>query len=64
MPSNYDCYDELFEALRGCSELHDNLADSYFKSGNNGMPWGIWDPQYQPVGVCKVKEYVDQQGGM
>jgi len=56
-PSNYDQYDELFEALCNCTELHDNLADFYFKSGNNGMPWGIWDPKYQPVGVVKVKPY-------
>ncbi|MCL0088933.1 methyltransferase domain-containing protein [Dehalococcoidia bacterium] len=54
-PSNYDQYDELFEALCNCSELRDNLADFYFKSGNNGMPWGIWDPKYQPVGVVMVK---------
>ena len=54
-PSNYDRYDELFEALRNCNELRDNLADFYFKSVNNGMPWGIWDPRYQPVGVVKVK---------
>jgi SAM-dependent methyltransferase len=54
-PSNYDCYDELFEALRNSSELRENLADFYFKSGHNGMPWGIWDPKYQPVGVVKVK---------
>ncbi len=54
--SNYDCYDELFDALRNCGELRDNLADFYFKSGDNGMPWGIWDPKYQPVGVCKVKK--------
>lgn len=55
-PSNYEQYDELFTALRGCAELRDNLSDSYFKSGDNGMPWGIWNPQYQPVGVCKVKK--------
>lgn len=54
-PSNYDRYDELFEALCNCTELRDNLADFYFKSGNNGMPWGKWDPKYQPVGVVKVK---------
>ena len=56
-PSNYDQYDELFEALCNCTELRDNLADLYFKSGNNGMPWGKWDPKYQPVGVVKVKPY-------
>ena len=56
LPSNYDHYDELFAALRDCAELRDNLAKFYFESGNNGMPWGIWDPQYQTVGVCKVKQ--------
>jgi len=55
--SNYDQYDELLEMLRDCAELRDNLADFYFKSGNNGMPWGVWDPKYQPVGVVKAKRY-------
>ena len=54
-PSNYEHYDELFAALRDCAELRDNLASFYFRSGENGMPWGKWDPQYQPVGVIKVK---------
>ena len=57
-PSNYERYDELFEALKNCIELRDSLARFYFKSGNNGMPWGIWDPKYQPVGVVKVKPNV------
>ncbi|GAB4483947.1 MAG: hypothetical protein Kow0088_27330 [Anaerolineales bacterium] len=54
-PSNYDRYAELMEALRNCAELRDNLASFYFRSGENGMPWGIWNPQYQSVGVLKVK---------
>jgi SAM-dependent methyltransferase len=53
--SNYADYDPLFEALRNCAELSDNLASFYARSGENGMPWGKWDPQYQPVGVCKIK---------
>ena len=53
--SNYEQYDSLFEALRSSEELRKNLASFYFRSGNNGMPWGEWDPQYQPVGICKVK---------
>jgi len=53
--SNYDQYDRLFEALQNNSELQDNLASFYFRSGDNGMPWGEWDPAYQPVGICKVK---------
>jgi SAM-dependent methyltransferase len=55
-PSNYDQYEDFMDALRGCTELRENLAKFYFLSGDNGMPWGRWDPQYQPVGVCKVKQ--------
>lgn len=55
-PSNYERYEDLFEALRDCAELRDNLASFYSKSAKNGMPWGVWDPQYQPVGVCKIKQ--------
>lgn len=54
-PSNYSLYNELFAQLRDCRELRENLAKFYFRSGDNGMPWGRWDPQYQPVGVCKIK---------
>jgi SAM-dependent methyltransferase len=54
-PANYDRYDETVAALRGCAELRDNLATFYSRSGDNGMPWGKWDPQYLPVGVLKIK---------
>lgn len=56
VPSNYEHYEQLFVALQNCAELRDNLAGFYARSGDNGMPWGVWDPQYQPVGVCKVKQ--------
>ncbi len=54
-PDNYDRYDELFDKLKHNAELRDNLAGFYFKSGDNGMPWGKWEPQYQPVGVCRPR---------
>jgi SAM-dependent methyltransferase len=54
--SNYDRYDEHFAALRDNRELREGLAAFYYRSGKNGMPWGRWDPLYQTVGVCKVKE--------
>jgi SAM-dependent methyltransferase len=54
-PSNYHRYDELFQALRNCAELRDGLASFYYHSNDTGMPRGVWDPQYQPVGVCKIK---------
>lgn len=53
--SNYHRYDELHARLRNCAELRTRLADFYYQSADNGMPWGWWAPQYQPVGVCKVK---------
>jgi SAM-dependent methyltransferase len=53
--SNYGEYDHLMDMLRDNRELRDGLAGFYFRSGNNGMPWGIWDPKYQSVGVKRVK---------
>jgi hypothetical protein len=55
IPSNYDQYDRLINDLQNSEELKDNLASFYFHSGDNGMPWGKWDPKYQPVGICKIK---------
>jgi SAM-dependent methyltransferase len=53
--SNYEQYDRLLESLRANAELRTDLAAFYYRSGKNGMPWGKWDPQYQTLGVCKVK---------
>jgi SAM-dependent methyltransferase len=53
--SNYEDHDKLFAALKENRELRVGLAGFYKTSGNCGMPWGKWDPQYIPVGVCKVK---------
>jgi SAM-dependent methyltransferase len=53
--SNYEQYDRLLESLRASAELRTNLAAFYYRSGANGMPWGKWEPQYQTLGVCKVK---------
>jgi SAM-dependent methyltransferase len=55
-PSNYERYEEFFAELRDCAELRDNLARFYSRSDEKGMPRGIWNPEYQPVGVCKIKE--------
>lgn len=53
--SNYARHDELMAALRECRELREGLDPAYALSGDNGMPWGIWDPKYQTVGVVKVR---------
>ncbi|MEE8575360.1 MAG: methyltransferase domain-containing protein, partial [Thermodesulfobacteriota bacterium] len=54
--SNYDQHDELFEKLKNSKELESRLAPFYFESGENGMPWGVWKPEYQAVGVIKIKK--------
>ncbi len=54
-PSNYSEYELEMERLVNNQELKNNLSSFYYKSGDNGMPWGEWNPEYQPVGVCKVK---------
>ena len=54
--STFDQYDRLFKSLRDSKALQLDLASFYYQSGDNGMPWGNWDPQYQPVGICKVKQ--------
>lgn len=56
VPSNFAEYNQLFVDMSNNHELRDNLASFYFQSGDNGMPWGKWDPQYLPVGICKVKQ--------
>jgi 2-polyprenyl-3-methyl-5-hydroxy-6-metoxy-1,4-benzoquinol methylase len=55
VPSNYKHYDDLFDALYNCAELRDNMANFYYRSGDNGMPWGVWNPRYQSVGIHKLK---------
>lgn len=55
-PSNYNRYEELFAALKDCAELRDNLARFYSQSQDKGMPGGVWSPEYQPVGVLKIKK--------
>ncbi len=57
VPSNYSKKEEYYRKFSvEDNELHKRLAPFYFKSGDNGMPWGKWDPQYQPVGLVKIKE--------
>ncbi len=51
--SNFARYDELSAALEGSRYLERWLDLGYFRTGDNGMPWGVWDPRYMPVGIRK-----------
>ncbi|MEQ8821108.1 MAG: methyltransferase domain-containing protein [Sumerlaeia bacterium] len=52
--SNFADFDAVFAAIQEGRFLKDCLGHGYYGSGRNGMPWGIWNPAYQPVGVKKV----------
>lgn len=54
-PTNFSDYDTIFSDLQNCDFLKGRLSKAYFESGDNGMPWGVWNPAYQPVGLVKVK---------
>lgn len=53
--TNWADAEELFTALSEGTGLKEHLAGFYFTSGNNGMPWGKWAPEYFPLGVVKCK---------
>ncbi len=56
--SNFNKYDVLFKALKECDELRKNLAQFYSQSSETGMPGGIWNPEYIPVGVIKIHKKI------
>ena len=43
--------EEMLKKYEKSSYLCSNLPAFYYKSGNNGMPWGEWKPSYIPVGI-------------
>ncbi len=55
VPSNWSHYPEIMEQVRNSRELRDRLSPRYKLSGQNGMPWGEWEPSYLPVGILIEK---------
>ncbi|KUO74775.1 MAG: hypothetical protein APF77_10960 [Clostridia bacterium BRH_c25] len=52
--SNFDNFQSINDSIINSKYLRRWLASFYYQGGNNGMPWGVWNPQYQPVGIAKV----------
>lgn len=46
-------YSSYLASLKTNSFLRDHLHPFYKESSDNGMPWGVWDPKYVPVGIRK-----------
>ena len=55
-PSNYGDYQKLFADLKASGEIRKRIARVYFESGDNGLPWGVYEPHYQPVGIVKKSQ--------
>lgn len=53
--TNFSEYDSLFAELRNSEALRERLAPMLFESGESGMPWGVWDPKYHPIGIRRHK---------
>lgn len=51
--SNYTSYKQIFSHIKGSRFLQDKLPSFYFNNPNCGMPDGVWDPTYIPVGIIK-----------
>lgn len=45
---------DVMSKYKQCQYLKSHLADSYKKSDKNGMPLGVWDPKYIPVGIYSI----------
>jgi hypothetical protein len=44
---------QVMEHYRKCGYLKEHLAGFYRRSARNGMPLGVWDPKYIPVGLSR-----------
>jgi ubiquinone/menaquinone biosynthesis C-methylase UbiE len=51
--SNWSDWDALERDFQQPRRLARWLSHTYFQSGRNGMPWGVWRPEYLPVGLRK-----------
>jgi hypothetical protein len=54
-PPSFAGYDAVFDGAKTCETLRVDLGGSYFLSGDDGMPWGVWDPKYLSAGAMRTK---------
>lgn len=53
--SNLSSFSGIFKNIYTCDFLKNNMPYSYKNNPNCGLPYGIWDPKYLPVGIIKWK---------
>jgi len=52
--SNFSEFKSIFAGIKSSERLSSWLSYAYYRSDKNGMPWGKWNPAYQPVGISKI----------
>ena len=50
--TNFAQMGQISKEMRSPLRLHRWLASSYYRDGDNGMPWGKWNPQYLPLALA------------
>ncbi|MDR2124518.1 MAG: class I SAM-dependent methyltransferase [Desulfovibrio sp.] len=57
--TNFDDMPLLAAKLVASPRLRRWLPSFYYMGGANGMPWGVWAPQYLPVGlaICNARPF-------
>ncbi|MDD4910439.1 MAG: class I SAM-dependent methyltransferase [Candidatus Omnitrophica bacterium] len=55
-PANFVDYDNLFKKLKDSNEIKKRVSRYYLGTADSGLPFGIYEPRYQPVGIAKQKE--------
>ena len=54
--SNFDKYPNILSNIKNSNYLKVKIPSFYLNNPNCGMPNGIWNPTYNPVGIIKYKE--------
>ena len=53
--SNLSEYSTVYKKMHSCSFLKKNIPYNYKDNPNCGLPFGVWDPYYLPIGIVKWK---------
>ena len=53
--SNYNSYSDILDNINKNKFLNKMMPYNYKKNPNCGMPYGIWNVRYLPVGITKRK---------
>lgn len=51
--TNFNQFPQVLNQMKNSQYLKKWLSGIYYLSEENGMPWGVWDIQYLPVGIYK-----------